>query len=158
MPARSNSRTESIIAGCSIGECVDRAGAYFEAGADLVVIHSKSWPHLLQVMDRLKAPDALVVIPTMFPQIDLQRLLSTGFKMVIYANQAIRASLQAMESVLGRLRSTGRAEVVENDILPLDRIRDLVGFEDVRSNGSARRDSTSEANAQTVELLAAAPH
>lgn len=152
-------RTESIIAGCSIGECVDRAGAYFEAGADLVVIHSKSWPHLLQVVTRLKAPDGLVVIPTMFPEIDLQRLRSTGFKMVIYANQAIRAALQAMESVLGRLRSTGCADQVEEDILPLQRIREMVGFDDVRSNGQAhaKLDSPSEANAQTAELLAAAP-
>ncbi len=128
-------RTEAIIAGCDISECVDRSRAYLEAGADLLVIHSKSWAHLLQVLARLKTPDSLVVIPTMFPEIDLQQLRSAGFKMIIYANQAIRASLKAMEEVLTKLRRTGRSAEVEDDILTLARVHELVGFQDVRSNG-----------------------
>jgi phosphoenolpyruvate phosphomutase len=128
-------RTEAIIAGCDVSECVDRSSAYLEAGADLLVTHSKSWPHLLQVLENWKAPDSLVVIPTMFPEIDLQQLRSAGFKMIIYANQAIRASLKAMEEVLTKLRQTGRSADVESEILTLARIHELVGFQSVRSNG-----------------------
>lgn len=128
-------RTEAIIAGCEISECVDRSCTYLEAGADMLVIHSKSWAHLLQVLARVKTTDSLVVIPTMFPEIDLQQLRSAGFKMIIYANQAMRASLKAMEEVLTRLRRTGRSTEVEDDILTLARVHELVGFQDVRSNG-----------------------
>lgn len=128
-------RTESIIAGCEISECIDRSSAYLEAGADLLVIHSRSWRHLLQVLDGWQARDSLVVIPTMFPEIDLNQLRQAGFKMIIYANQAIRAALKAMEEVLNRLRETGRSADVEPDILTLSRIHELVGFEGVRNNG-----------------------
>lgn len=127
-------RTEAIIAGCDISECVDRCSAYLEAGADLLVIHSKSWPQLLHVLEGWKAPDSLVVIPTMFPEVELPQLRSAGFKMVIYANQALRASLKAMEEVLTKLRQTGRAAEVENEILTLDKIHDLVRFQEVRSH------------------------
>ncbi len=145
-------RTEAIIAGCSVSECVDRSGAYFEAGADMVVIHSKSWPHLLQVVERLKTPDALVVIPTMFPKIDLDHLRSTGFKMVIYANQAVRAAIQSMESVLNSIRDNGRADQVEEDIFPLALIHGLVGFQDVRATADAKTDFLygSAANSKTA--------
>src|SRR5688500_15020639 len=81
-------RTEAIIAGCSIAECIDRSSAYLEAGADMLVIHSHSWRHLLQVLEDWQAPDSLVVIPTMFPEIDQQQLRQAGFKVIIYANQA----------------------------------------------------------------------
>jgi len=128
-------RTEALIAGHEVGECVERSSAYLEAGADLLVIHSKSWPHLLKVLGGWKAPDSLVVIPTMFPEVDLERLRGAGFKVVIYANQAIRASLKAMEEVLAKLRQTGRADEVEADILTLGRIHELVRFEDVQNNG-----------------------
>ncbi len=126
-------RTEAIIAGCDISECIDRSSAYLEAGADLLVIHSKSWPQLQRVLERWNAPNSLVVIPTMFPEMDLQQLRDAGFKMVIYANQALRAALKAMEEVLTKLRQSGRAIEVEDEILSLDRIHELVGFQDVQS-------------------------
>jgi len=128
-------RTEALIAACGISECIDRSSAYLEAGADLLAIHSKVWPDLLQVLERWKAPDSLVVIPTMFPEIDLLDLRNAGFKVIIYANQAIRASLKAMDEVLSKLRKTGRADEVEADILPLAKLHELVRFQDVRSNG-----------------------
>jgi len=128
-------RTEALIAACGISECIDRSSAYLEAGADLLAIHSKAWPDLLQVLERWKAPDSLVVIPTMFPEIDLLDLRNAGFKVIIYANQAIRASLKAMDEVLSKLRKTGRADEVEADILPLAKLHELVRFQDVRSNG-----------------------
>jgi phosphoenolpyruvate phosphomutase len=126
-------RTEALIAGCDISECIDRSSAYLEAGADLLVIHSKSWSQLQRVLEKWNAPNSLVVIPTMFPEIDLQQLRDAGFKMVIYANQALRAALKAMEDVLTKLLQTGRAIEVEDEILTLDRIHELVGFQEVQS-------------------------
>ena len=128
-------RTEAIIAGCGISECVERSSAYLEAGADMLVIHSKTWKHLLQMLDGWKAPDCLVVIPTLFPEINVQQLRSAGFKMIIYANQAIRASLKAMEEVLTKLRHADCPADVESEILTLDRIHELVRFEDVLGSG-----------------------
>ena len=130
-------RTEAIIAHCDVSECIDRSSAYLEAGADLLVIHSRSWRHLLAVIDGWEQRDKLVVIPTMFPEIELDHLRREGFKMIIYANQAIRASLKAMEAVLNKLRLTGRSADVESDIFTLSQINELVGFEDVRQNGHA---------------------
>jgi phosphoenolpyruvate phosphomutase len=132
-------RTETLIADRGFTECVERSCAYLEAGADLIAIHSRSWPDLQHMLAQWEAPDSLVVIPTMFPGVDSQQLRSAGFKVIIYANEAIRASLKATQDVLLKLRHSGRSLDVQTEIMTLDEVHELVRFEDVRNNGAHPR-------------------
>jgi phosphoenolpyruvate phosphomutase len=49
-----------------------------------------------------------------------------GFRMVIFANQAMRAAISATEETLVTLAEHRRADVVDDDIAPLDHVFGLV--------------------------------
>jgi phosphoenolpyruvate phosphomutase len=91
-------RLEGFISGCSIFEVLQRAKAYQEAGADALLIHSKKstdaeirlfcqhWPKSLP----------LIIVPTTYSDFDQSWLADAGIRMVIWANQSVRASAHAM--------------------------------------------------------------
>ncbi len=132
-------RTESLIAGLGLEEALKRAAAYAQAGADALLIHSKakSPQEVLQFTERWKGSIPLVVVPTMFPTASVEDLHKAGFKMVIFANQALRAAVAAMREQLKILRKEGRAEVLDGAIAPLEEVYDLVGVHQLQSQEEA---------------------
>ena len=96
-------RTEALIAGWGQEEALTRAQAYAEAGADAVLIHSKSptFDELKAVAKAWSGRVPLVVVPTIFDQVTTAELEDAGFKIVIYANQMVRASIRAGVPVTG---------------------------------------------------------
>src|SRR6476620_1939269 len=99
-------RTEALIAGWGQDEALKRAEAYAEAGADAVLIHSKS-----PTFDELRAVAAawsgrvpLVVVPTILNVVTSTEREEAGFKIVIYANQVIMAGIKAMREALGVMK------------------------------------------------------
>ncbi len=93
-------RLESLIAKHSMHEALIRAEAYVEAGADMLLIHSKQKVDASEVMEfarRFKAmyDIPLVAVPTTYT-------LPEGhpFDLVITANHLLRASKRAMERFL----------------------------------------------------------
>jgi phosphoenolpyruvate phosphomutase len=122
-------RTEALIAGWGQEEALTRAEAYAAAGADAVLIHSKS-----PTFDELKAVAAawsgrvpLVVVPTIFDGVTAAELQDAGFKVVIYANQAIRAGIRAMRDALAVIKQDTRPGSVNDRIVKLNEVYDLVG-------------------------------
>ncbi|WP_164551731.1 phosphoenolpyruvate mutase [Streptomyces sp. WAC 01529] len=107
-------RLEGLITGLPRQEVLDRAGAYVEAGADGLVIHSRSADESL-VLDlarelRKRYPHIpLVSIPTAYPSVTEQELHEAGFRLIIYANHMLRAATRAMEEVSHRILDHGRA-------------------------------------------------
>ncbi|MFC1975003.1 isocitrate lyase/phosphoenolpyruvate mutase family protein [Chloroflexota bacterium] len=84
-------RVEALIAGQGQEEALKRAHAYAEAGADAVLIHSKS-KSPQPIVDFIYAWDfsvPLVVVPTIYYTITAQELEELGVKMVIYANYGL---------------------------------------------------------------------
>lgn len=116
-------RTETLIRGGSIEEAVERSRAYCAAGADIALMHSKvrSGQEALSAAAAWDGKVALATVPTAFPQLTLSQLGEAGFSLVIYANQLLRASLQAIQEVLGRLRR----EPVEDSCMPMGDLVDL---------------------------------
>jgi phosphoenolpyruvate phosphomutase len=109
-------RVESLIAGAGLSDALSRGLAYAEAGADAVLIHSKA-PTPAEVTtfaERWAAlPHAhvpIVVVPTTYPDVTGEALADSGVKIVIYANQALRASVAAMEQTLGAIRQRSSAD------------------------------------------------
>lgn len=124
-------RVEALIAGHGVEEACRRSDAYVEAGADAILIHSrdKSLAEIESFLDRWSGTGSvpLVAVPTLFPSFTAERLSNMGFRMVIFANQAMRAAISAMEDTLESLASHRRADAVDGDIAPLDHVFDLVG-------------------------------
>ncbi|MBY0279567.1 isocitrate lyase/phosphoenolpyruvate mutase family protein [Candidatus Binatia bacterium] len=128
-------RTEALIAGWGKEEALSRARAYADAGADAVLIHSKH-PDLSELAEVAAAWDRdvpLVSVPTTYIGASLEELERTGFKLVIYANQALRAALDAMKDALRALRS-GEAAVLEKRIAPLEDVYAQVGVSELKRN------------------------
>jgi phosphoenolpyruvate phosphomutase len=128
-------RVEALIAGLGVDEAIDRAMAYAAAGADAIVIHSrdKTLAEIDAFLERWRPVDPgvpLVAIPTLFPTFSAEELAAKGFAMIIFANQALRGAVKAMEQVLDALRDGRRAAAANPFVDPVDHIFDLVGTRD----------------------------
>jgi phosphoenolpyruvate phosphomutase len=124
-------RVEALIAGHGVEAAIERATAYAEAGADAILIHStdKSLTEISEFLDawaRTGIEKPLVAVPTLFPDYTAHELHAKGFSMVIFANQPMRASVQAMEDTLALLRAEGKPAAVDPHIAPVNHIFDLV--------------------------------
>jgi phosphoenolpyruvate phosphomutase len=124
-------RVEALIAGHGVDAAIERATAYADAGADAILIHStdKSLAQITAFLDAWRdagIDTPLVAVPTLFPDFTAAELRDKGFSMVIFANQLMRASVQAMESTLSCLREAGKPSAVDPHIARVDHIFDLV--------------------------------
>ena len=122
-------RTEALIAGLGMEEALSRARAYEEAGADAILIHSrKSVPdEIREFASRWDGKVPLVAVPTKYPDISSKELYKMGIGVVIFANQALRASISAMKATLGEIRHKDTVGTVNKKIAPLDEVFRLVG-------------------------------
>lgn len=108
------SRIESLIAGKSVDDALERAFAYVKAGADGVMIHSKNkdGEDIHEFCQRFRAEDKetpIVVVPTTYNHITETELAEWGVNVVIYANHMLRSAYPAMvkcaQSILQNERS-----------------------------------------------------
>ena len=122
-------RTEALIAGWGQEEALTRAEAYAEAGADAVLIHSKSptFDELKTVAKAWSGRVPLVVVPTIFDGVTAAELEDGGFKIVIYANQMVRASIRAMRDALAVIKKDTRPGSVNDQIVKLKEVYEVVG-------------------------------
>jgi len=129
-------RTEALICGLGMDEALRRARAYAEAGADAVLVHSKAkdFAELRAFAQRWDHRIPLVAVPTTYPTVTPQELYTHGFRLVIFANQPLRAAIVAMRETLLRLRETGQAASVEERIVPLEEVYRLVGVPKLKAN------------------------
>lgn len=125
-------RVESLIAGHGVEDACERASAYARAGADAILIHSRDRT-LKEIRDFLEAWKGrkvdlpLVAVPTLFPDYTDQELLALGFRVIIWANQLMRASVKAMEDTLETLLASRKVAAADPTIASVDHVFDLVG-------------------------------
>jgi phosphoenolpyruvate phosphomutase len=129
-------RTEAFIAGWGKQEALKRARAYAEAGADAVLVHSKSstFDELKDFAESWDRPCPLVAVPTTYASIAAKDLTSAGFKLVIFANQTLRAAVKAMRETLAILKQETHPSAVDDRIATLPEIYELVGVPDLQAN------------------------
>jgi phosphonopyruvate hydrolase len=133
-------RTEALIAGLGEAEALKRAQAYEQAGADLILIHSKQkTPDEIESFVRAwqgKAP--IVIVPTAYPQLNEPRIRALRkIAMVIYGNHALRASVTAMKDVFARIRADGGIHNVDNDIVSVEEIFRLQRMDKMKADEKA---------------------
>ncbi len=129
-------RVEALIAGCGEDEALRRAGAYVDAGADAILIHSRARTadEILSFGRRWMGRAPLVVVPTTYPELPLRDMPALGIKVVIYANHSLRAGIKAAQQVLRRLAETGDLAAVERDIVSVDEVFRLQGIAEMRES------------------------
>jgi phosphoenolpyruvate phosphomutase len=126
-------RTEALIGGRGVEEALARCRAYADAGADLVIPHSRasSVEEVMGVARRWDRPVPLGLIPTTYPDInDRYRdadLLALGIKVLIYANQGLRAAVRAQSSAFRALLDGGSASPLEPHIASVGQVVSLFG-------------------------------
>jgi len=148
-------RTEALIAGYGLQEAVARAHAYADAGADMILVHSKAETEheLLAFAERWHRRVPLVCVPTTYKQASVDELHAAGFKMVIFANHALRSCVKAMQTTLRELRAAGRTAAAEPHVVPLKEIYRLVGVDQLQRQEEAYLSSERE-NVRAVILAA----
>ena len=129
-------RVEALIAGWGMEEALKRAAAYVEAGADGIVIHSKSAgpEEVFTFAKRWNRGIPLVAIPTTYYRVTETDLERAGFRMVIYANQGLRASIRAVQTILETIRKTGTTAEVEEKIASLQEVFELQGMRHLKED------------------------
>lgn len=132
-------RTEALIAGWGMEEALRRGRAYADAGADMVLIHSKSKDPdevlaFARAWDRPGTP--LVCVPTIYRTTTVNTLHEAGFKLIIFANHAIRSAIKAMTETLTTLRREMYTGSVDDKVVPLERVYQLVGVDKMKHDES----------------------
>lgn len=133
-------RTEALIAGWGMEEALIRGRAYADAGADMVLIHSKSKTPdevltFAKLWDRPNTP--LVCVPTIYESTKVEDLHKAGFKLIIFANHAIRSSIKAMTETLQTLKKEMFTGSVKDKVVPLPRVYELVGVDQMSKDEGA---------------------
>jgi len=124
-------RIESLILNKGIKDALKRADAYSKAGADLILIHSKkNTPvEIIDFCKKFKKSNfykPIVVVPSTYPQIKEQELIKNGVKIVIYANQLMRASYKAIKQSAISILKSQKASQLENKITSIKEIISLI--------------------------------
>ena len=120
-------RTEALISGLGMKEAVKRANAYEKAGADAILIHSKqnSPEEIFEFSESWGGTLPLVVVPTSFPTVKLDELISHKIKMIIYANQTLRATHAIISKVLEQLKNSASIDDLSIDMTSMQEIFQL---------------------------------
>jgi phosphoenolpyruvate phosphomutase len=149
-------RTEALIAGWGMEEALKRGRAYADAGADMVLIHSKSKSPdevlaFAKQWDRPRTP--LVCVPTIYNTTKVAALHEAGFKLIIFANHAVRSAIKAMTETLTTLKRELYTGSVEDKVVPLERVYGLIGVDKMKEEEGAFMPS--ESPGVTAVILAA---
>jgi phosphonopyruvate hydrolase len=123
-------RTEALIAGLGEEEALRRGGAYVEAGADAILIHSKQKTpdEILAFCRAWPGRVPLVLVPTSYPKLSFADVAALGkVGLIICGNHAIRAAVAAMQSTFRRILADGGIAGVEGDIASVAEVFALQG-------------------------------
>ena len=124
-------RCESLIAGKSVDDAMERCLAYVKAGADGIMIHSKhrTGEDIKEFCLRFREVEPnipLVVVPTTYNHVTEDELASWGVNVVIYANHLLRAAYPAMVKCAESILANGRSLEANDMCMPIKQILELI--------------------------------
>lgn len=113
-------RIESLILEQGMDDAITRAKAYLEAGADGIMIHSRSKvfdeiKEFTRLYNQLPNRKPLVVVPSSYAYVTEEELIENNINIVIYANQMLRAAYPAMVNVAKSILEHHRAKEASDE-------------------------------------------
>ncbi|ABE54447.1 2,3-dimethylmalate lyase [Shewanella denitrificans OS217] len=147
-------RTEALISGYGIDEALRRAEAYYEAGADAILIHSKSSnaDEVLEFCNLFTAPCPIVIVPTKYYNTPTNVFEEAGVSTVIWANHSLRASVKAIRETAEIVFKEKSLVSVENKVASLAEIFRLNGEHEMEQ---IEKRYLQEADSSNIIFLAA---
>ena len=124
-------RIESLILDAGMEDALNRAKAYIEAGADIIMIHSrhKEAEEIFEFCEKyhkIARRVPLMVVPTSFNSITEKEWEERGVNIVCYANHMLRSSYPAMLKVAESILKHGRSLEASDDCLSIKEILELI--------------------------------
>lgn len=106
-------RTEALRAGLGLPEAILRGRAARDAGADVVLIHSTdaSGGEAIDIARAWDRTTPLICVPTAFTHMRPDYLGELGYSAIVYANQALRATIAVTKQLLMELQGTDESRV-----------------------------------------------
>ena len=144
-------RLESLIAGKPMEDAVSRAKIYLQAGADGIMIHSKSKSadEILEfariykdICKQLNLNKTLVCVPTTYNQTTEGELSAAGFRIIIHANHLLRSAYKAMMETAKTILRDQRSLEADPLCSTVREIFKTVGFLDVKEKDQENEQST----------------
>ena len=128
-------RIEALISGIGMEEALKRAYAYEKAGADLILIHSKkiSPDEIFEFSKSWNGSIPLVAIPTTYYSVKIDELIDHKIKMVIYANQTLRAVHLSLSRLLQKMRDANNMNEIQDQMSSMEDIFQLQEMYDMKS-------------------------
>ncbi len=115
-----------------IQEAIERAEMYIEAGADMTFVEAPRTREELELVGSRLGGRVPQLVNLMeggaTPLYELAELERMGFKLVLYANSALRAGLAAMRDVLTHLRKNGSNIGIQDRLLSKGERDSLTGL------------------------------
>ena len=124
-------RIESFILGKGIKDAISRAKSYVDAGADGIMIHSKSKSpkdifEFAKKFRRIYREIPLVAVPSSYNHVKENILKEKGFNIIIYANHMLRASYPSMQNVAKKILLNQRSKEASKNLLSINEILNLI--------------------------------
>jgi len=124
-------RIESLILDAGMQDALDRAKAYIDAGADVIMIHSRQENadeifEFCEKFHRLPHTVPLKVVPSSFNSITEKEWVDHGVNIVTYANHMLRSSYPAMMKVAQSILKNGRSLEASDDCMSIKEILELI--------------------------------
>jgi phosphoenolpyruvate phosphomutase len=117
-------RVEAFIAGWGLSEALKRAEAYYRAGADAILMHSKisTADQILSFMAEWQDTCPVVIVPTMYYKTPTESFEEAGVSIVIWANHLLRAGIKAMQAAAAQIYAEQSLLSIEDEIVPVKEI------------------------------------
>ena len=124
-------RVESLILNKPLKDALNRAENYVGAGADGIMIHSRSNSpkEVFDFAEKFKKKFSnipLIAVPSSYNKTKERELINNGFDVVIYANHMLRASYPAMKNVALEILKNQRSYESDKSLLSIKKILDLI--------------------------------
>ncbi|MDR1144136.1 MAG: phosphoenolpyruvate mutase [Spirochaetaceae bacterium] len=124
-------RLESLIAGKSVDDAMERALAFVEAGSDGIMIHSKEKSgkdieEFCRLFRGVYTEIPIVLVPTTYNQFTERELSQWGANVIIYANHMLRSSYPAMAATARTILEHERSLEADKLCMPIKEILELI--------------------------------
>ena len=117
-------RVESLIAGWELEEALRRAEAYYLAGADAILMHSKlkTADQILEFLRAWGGKCPVVIVPTTYYNTPTSAYEEAGVSLVIWANHLLRASIKAMQQTAAQIHQERSISAIEGQVVSVKEI------------------------------------
>jgi phosphoenolpyruvate phosphomutase len=117
-------RVEALIAGWELGEALKRAEAYYLAGADAILMHSKKTTadQILEFMREWQNTCPVVIVPTTYYDTPTSDFEEVGISLIIWANHLLRSSIKAMQQTAAQIYQERSLSSIEEKVVPVKEI------------------------------------